>query len=68
MSLSTRPPPIPHDPSVERSLIVGPDSPEAPFPVHLEGWVTRGFGRGSKELGCPTGKHLLTSAITTAPS
>lgn len=57
MSLAIRPPPIPHDPTLERSLIVGPDAPEAPFPVRLEGWVTRGFGRGSKELGCPTGEQ-----------
>lgn len=46
---------VEHDPTKERPLIVGPDSPESPYPIYLEGWVERGFGRGSKELGCPTG-------------
>ena len=39
----------------ERPLIVGPETPEAPFPVYLKGEVIKGFGRGSKELGIPTG-------------
>lgn len=38
-----------------RPSIVGPDSPEAPFPVVLVGPVQKGFGRGGKDLGCPTG-------------
>jgi hypothetical protein len=42
----------------ERPLIVGPDSPEAPFPIYLKGPVIKGFGRGSKELGIPTGTPL----------
>jgi FAD synthase len=25
------------------------------YPIQLEGKVIHGFGRGSKELGCPTG-------------
>ncbi|KAF8665827.1 hypothetical protein AX16_000270 [Volvariella volvacea WC 439] len=37
-----------------RPQIVGPDSPESPFPIYLEGIVQRGFGRGGKDLGCPT--------------
>ncbi|KDQ64773.1 hypothetical protein JAAARDRAFT_28411 [Jaapia argillacea MUCL 33604] len=38
-----------------RPQIVGPDSgPEAPFPIELSGAVQRGFGRGGKDLGCPT--------------
>ncbi|KAL4075760.1 hypothetical protein V8B97DRAFT_1926444 [Scleroderma yunnanense] len=37
-----------------RPSIVGPDTPEPPFPVLLEGTVQHGFGRGSKDLGCPT--------------
>lgn len=37
-----------------RPLIVGPDAPQAPFPILLEGEVENGFGRGGKELGCPT--------------
>lgn len=57
MTLTTRPStPLQHDPTVERELVVGPAEPEAPFPVYLEGAVERGFGRGSKDLGCPTGK------------
>lgn len=39
-----------------RPLIIGdesgPSSP--PFPIYLSGSVQRGFGRGGKELGCPT--------------
>ncbi|KAJ3089480.1 riboflavin kinase [Quaeritorhiza haematococci] len=40
--------------SASRPLIVGPDAPESPYPVDLKGLVSRGFGRGSKELGIPT--------------
>lgn len=59
-TLTTRPStPLQHDPSKPRDLIVGPDSPEPPYPVYLEGWVTRGFGRGSKDLGTPTGELLF---------
>src|SRR5579862_474973 len=39
----------------ERPSIVGPDSPEPPYPIYLKGPVIKGFGRGSKELGIPTG-------------
>jgi riboflavin kinase len=42
----------------ERPLIVGPVNPEHPFPVTLEGTVVKGYGRGSKELGIPTGMLL----------
>jgi len=38
-----------------RPDIVGPDVPDAPFPIKLSGPVQHGFGRGSKDLGCPTG-------------
>ncbi|GAA6064582.1 hypothetical protein JCM10212_006466 [Sporobolomyces blumeae] len=52
---SSRPPPIQHDPTLVRPEIAGPDSgPLAPYPIYLTGWVSRGFGRGSKDLGCPT--------------
>ncbi|KAI6107402.1 hypothetical protein EDD16DRAFT_1523321 [Pisolithus croceorrhizus] len=37
-----------------RPSIAGPDVPEPPYPIPLEGVVQRGFGRGSKDLGCPT--------------
>ncbi|GAA5890165.1 hypothetical protein JCM16303_004217 [Sporobolomyces ruberrimus] len=54
--MTIRPAPIEHDPALERPLVCGPDSGPDPtlFPVRLEGWVSRGFGRGSKDLGCPT--------------
>ncbi|KAI0602897.1 hypothetical protein F4775DRAFT_531043 [Biscogniauxia sp. FL1348] len=35
--------------------IIGPDSgPEAPFPIHMSGKVTRGTGRGLAQSGIPT--------------
>jgi riboflavin kinase len=40
-----------------RPLIVGPDVPTSPYPIRMKGEVVRGFGRGSKELGIPTGKN-----------
>ena len=39
----------------ERPTIVGPESPTSPYPIYLKGPVIKGFGRGSKELGIPTG-------------
>jgi FAD synthase len=47
-----------------------PSSPEGyaihalPSPLHLEGSVIPGFGRGSKELGCPTANIDCVDAIT----
>ncbi|ORX79887.1 riboflavin kinase [Anaeromyces robustus] len=38
----------------ERQLIVGPETVEKPYPVYLKGEITKGFGRGSRELGVPT--------------
>lgn len=38
----------------KRPDIAGPDAPEPPFPIVLSGPVQRGFGRGGKDLGCPT--------------
>ena len=43
------------DARAHRPSIVGPDVPEEPFPIILSGSVQRGFGRGGKDLGCPTG-------------
>ncbi|ORY72373.1 riboflavin kinase [Neocallimastix californiae] len=40
--------------SEERKLIVGPEKVEPPYPIYLKGIITRGFGRGSRELGVPT--------------
>lgn len=55
MAGSQSPPPaVDHDPSVTRSLLCGPSTPPPPYPVYLSGPVQKGFGRGSKELGCPT--------------
>ena len=43
-----------------RPDIVGPAFPESPFPILLSGEVQRGFGRGGKDLGCPTGMDILS--------
>jgi len=40
--------------------IVGPDTPEPPFPIILAGPVQKGCGRGGKDLGCPTGPSFLS--------
>ncbi|KAI0751432.1 riboflavin kinase [Daedaleopsis nitida] len=37
-----------------RPQIVGPEVPQEPFPIFMSGAVQRGFGRGGKDLGCPT--------------
>lgn len=29
------------------------------FPLRITGKVVRGFGRGGKQLNCPTGKPIL---------
>lgn len=44
----------------ERPQIVGPDVPGPPFPIALSGAVQRGFGRGGKDLGCPTGLQICS--------
>ena len=41
-----------------RPQIIGPQVPEPPFPILLSGPVQKGFGRGGKDLGCPTGLHI----------
>lgn len=41
--------------NLDRPLIVGPATPEPPYPIAISGTVVKGFGRGSKELGIPTG-------------
>lgn len=45
-----------------RPAICGAATPEAPFPVYLQGTVEHGFGRGSKDLNCPTA-NLPVSAL-----
>ena len=42
-----------------RPDIVGTEIPENPFPIYLSGKVQKGFGRGGKDLGCPTGQFYL---------
>ncbi|CAD6905669.1 unnamed protein product [Tilletia controversa] len=38
-----------------RPTLCGPPTgPTPPYPLYLEGTIQRGFGRGGKELGCPT--------------
>ncbi|KAK6907583.1 riboflavin kinase [Kwoniella mangroviensis CBS 10435] len=44
-----------------RPTIVGPDQPEHPYPMKLEGTVTKGFGRGARFLGIPTANLPDTS-------
>lgn len=39
-----------------RPDVVGPEVPQPPFPILMSGAVQRGFGRGGKDLGCPTGE------------
>lgn len=46
-----------------RPQIVGSDIPEPPFPIFLNGPVQRGFGRGGKDLGCPTGSPSAPAAL-----
>ena len=41
----------------DRPLLVGPETPSTPFPFALQGNVVKGYGRGSKQLGIPTGKN-----------
>jgi riboflavin kinase len=56
-SLQSGPPPAPlQTPEFRntRPLILGPEAPQPPFPIALAGPVQKGFGRGGKELGCPT--------------
>ncbi|KAK2466508.1 hypothetical protein APHAL10511_002150 [Amanita phalloides] len=45
-----------------RPEIVGLENPEPPFPITIAGNVQKGFGRGGKELGCPTA-NLQDEAI-----
>jgi len=37
-----------------RPQVVGAETPQNPFPIYLSGAVQKGFGRGGKDLGCPT--------------
>lgn len=51
-----QPPPVQTDSfRIGRPDIVGSDTPQDLYPIRLEGTVQHGFGRGSKDLGCPTG-------------
>ena len=46
-----------------RPLRVGSDVPDAPCPIYLAGIVQEGFGRGSKDLGCPTGNYIYSITV-----
>lgn len=35
------------------------------LPYYMNGEIVKGFGRGSKELGCPTGMLSVTMVIVT---
>lgn len=52
---------------LERPLLVGPDHLKKPYPVHLQGQVIKGFGRGSRELGIPTA-NFATEVVSAACS
>ena len=54
---SSQPPPslqAPTDRSQRPDTVGSPSGPSHPFPLYLSGTVQRGFGRGGKDLGCPT--------------
>jgi hypothetical protein len=46
-----------------RPDVCGSHAPERPYPIYLRGPVERGFGRGGKDLGCPTGEWLFCTSI-----
>ncbi|TRM68321.1 hypothetical protein BD626DRAFT_534414 [Schizophyllum amplum] len=47
-----------------RAKVLGSEAgPEGYFPIHIKGPVQRGFGRGGKDLGCPTA-NLPDESIT----
>jgi riboflavin kinase len=48
-----------------RPDIAGPETVEPPFPIFLSGAVQRGFGRGGKDLGCPTGEFAWSRYVGT---
>lgn len=47
--------------SARRPAVCGAETVEAPFPVYLRGVVEHGFGRGSKQLNCPTANLPVAS-------
>lgn len=48
-----------------RPIIVGPETVDTPFPIFLSGAVQKGFGRGGKDLGCPTGEFRVPVVFRT---
>lgn len=48
-----------------RPSIVGPETVDPPFPIFLSGAVQKGFGRGGKDLGCPTGEFTVPIGLST---
>ncbi|KAJ2776305.1 riboflavin kinase [Coemansia interrupta] len=49
-------------PAQQRPPIVGPPSPQPPYPILVSGSVVKGFGRGGKQLGIPTA-NLAEDAV-----
>lgn len=47
----------------DRPLLVGPEVPQHPFPHSVSGTVVKGYGRGSKELGIPTGIYTMATKM-----
>ncbi|MCO5585220.1 hypothetical protein L7F22_039152 [Adiantum nelumboides] len=50
-----------------RPEVCGSYAPERPYPIYLRGVVERGFGRGGKDLGCPTA-NLPTKVMQAQPA
>ncbi|KAI8060802.1 hypothetical protein BC940DRAFT_311387 [Gongronella butleri] len=50
----------------DRPLLVGPETPTAPYPLSIQGTVVKGYGRGSRELGIPTA-NLSEEALAMIP-
>lgn len=50
--------------SSTRPKIAGGPTPEEPYPIKMSGTVIKGFGRGSKELGIPTGNNKRTLPLS----
>jgi riboflavin kinase len=61
MSAETRESVPPAAPPLKRGSDTLPAGSGVHFPVRIRGEVVKGFGRGSKELGCPTANIPLES-------
>lgn len=50
-----------------RPEVCGSYAPERPYPIYLRGVVETGFGRGGKDLGCPTA-NLPSKVMQSQPA